>query len=91
MKSLWHEYTQNEPSGLRYSQFVEHYHMWRKENGFSKVNFNKWQIGNIPKEDEKKIREWRLSSKRKLPREAYPRPQGGALRPHGNPATFLKT
>jgi hypothetical protein len=30
-------------------------------------------------------------SKRKLPRETYPRPQGGALRPHGNPATFLKT
>jgi len=64
MKSLWHEYTQNEPSGLRYSQFVEHYHMWRNENGFSKVNFNKWQIGNIPKEDEKKLREWRLSNKR---------------------------
>lgn len=31
-----------------------------------------------------------LASKRKLPRETYPRPQGGALRPHGNPATFLK-
>ena len=32
-----------------------------------------------------------FESKRKLPRETYPRPQGGALRPHGNPATFLKT
>jgi transposase len=64
MKTLWEEYNQKEPSGLKYSRFVDHYHMWRKENGFSEVNFNKWQIRNIPKEDEKTLREWRLSNKR---------------------------
>jgi hypothetical protein len=35
-------------------------------HGFSKVNFNKWQIRNFPKEDEKTLGEWRLSSKRGL-------------------------
>lgn len=64
LKTLWQEYKQNEPSGLKYSRFVDHYHMWRKENGFSKVNFNKWRIRNISREDEKTLREWRLSNKR---------------------------
>lgn len=64
MKSLWQEYTQHEPSGLKYSRFVEHYNAWLKEKGLSKVNYNKWQIRNIPKEDEKTLREWRLSNKR---------------------------
>jgi transposase len=64
MKKLWQEYNRNEPSGLNYSRFVEHYHMWRTENGLSKVNFNKWQISNISKEDEKTLRKWRLSNKR---------------------------
>jgi hypothetical protein len=27
--------------------------------------------------------------KEKLPRETYPHPEGGALWPHGNPATFI--
>ena len=53
MKNLWQEYTQNEPSGLNYSQFVEHYHMWRTENGLSKVNFNKWQIKIFPRKMKK--------------------------------------
>lgn len=66
MKVLWQEYNQNEPSGLNYSRFVEHYHMWRKDNGFSKVNFNKWQIRNFSKEDKKTLGEWRLSNKRGL-------------------------
>ena len=66
MKTLWQEYNKNDSSGLNYSRFVEHYHMWRKDNGFSKVNFNKWQIRNISNEDEKTLREWRLSNKRCL-------------------------
>jgi len=64
MKSLWQEYYNHEPSGLKYSGFVEHYNMWLKEKGLSKVNYNKWQIRNIPKEDEKILRGWRLSNKR---------------------------
>jgi len=64
MKSLWQEYSQCEPSGLKYSQFYARYHRWRKENGFPKVSFNKWQLKNITKEDEKTLREWKLSNKR---------------------------
>ena len=64
LKTLWQEYKQNEPSGLKYSGFVDHYHMWRKENGFSKVNYNKYQISNISKDDEITLRKWRLSNNR---------------------------
>ena len=61
LKTLWQEYRQNEPSGFKYSQFVALYHRWRIENGFAKVRFNKWQL-NISQEDEKTLREWRLSN-----------------------------
>jgi transposase len=63
LKTLWQEYSQNEPAGFKYSQFVALYHIWRKENGFAKVSFNKWQL-NISEEDEIKLSEWRLSCKR---------------------------
>ncbi len=64
LKTLWQEYKQNEPSGLKYSRFVDHYHMWRKENEFSKVHFNKRQIRNNSKVDEITLRKWRLSNNR---------------------------
>ena len=64
LKTLWQDYKQNEPSGLKYSGFVDHYHMWRKENRLSKVNFNKYQINNISKEDKISLRKWRLSNNR---------------------------
>jgi transposase len=64
LKTLWQEYKQNEPSGLNYSGFVDHYHMWRNEKGFSKVNFNKYQIRNISTDDETILRKWRLSNNR---------------------------
>ena len=47
LKTIWQEYKQNEPSGLEYSRCVDHYHMWRKGNGFPKIIFNNWQINNI--------------------------------------------
>lgn len=64
LKTLWQEYIQNKPSGFKYSQFVAHYHEWRKKNGLAKVNFNKWQIRNIPEEELKELTKWRLSNKR---------------------------
>jgi len=64
LKTLWQEYKKNEPSGIKYSGFVDHYHMWLKKNGFSKVNFNKYQIREITREDEITFRKWRLSNNR---------------------------
>ena len=63
LKTLWQEYSQNEPAGFKYSRFVALYHSWRKENEFTKVSFNKWQL-NISEEDEKKLSKWRMSCKR---------------------------
>ncbi len=60
LKTLWQEYSQNEPAGFKYSQFVDLYHRWRKGNEFTKVSFNKWQL-NISEEDEKELSKWRLS------------------------------
>ena len=64
LKILWQEYSQNDPLGFKYSQFVALYHKWRLENGFAKVSFNKWKL-NISKENEKTLKEWRLSNKRR--------------------------
>ena len=64
LKSLWKEYRQHYPSGFKYSQFVDNYHRWRKENGFPKVWYNKWQIKYISEEDDKILRRWRLSNNR---------------------------
>jgi transposase len=64
LKALWQEYIQNETSGFKYSQFVAHYHEWRRKNGLAKVKFNKWQIRNIPAEDLRQPRKWRLSNNR---------------------------
>ena len=63
LKTLWQDYSQNEPTGFKYSHFVALYHRWRMKNGFVKVSFNKWQL-NLSKEDEKTLGEWRLSCKR---------------------------
>lgn len=64
LKLLWQEYSQREPSGFKYSQFVAKYHEWRIKNGLAKVKFNKWQIKDIPKETEKALRTWRTSNKK---------------------------
>jgi len=62
LKILWQEYRQIEPSGFKYSHFVDVYHEWRLKNGVAKVKFNKWRIKDISKETEKTLRTWRASN-----------------------------
>jgi transposase len=64
LKLLWQEYSQHEPSGFKYSQFVAKYHEWRIKNGLAKVKFNKWQIKDISKATDKALRTWRTSNKK---------------------------
>jgi transposase len=59
---LWEEYKEKHPNGYEYSYFCDLFNAYCKKNGFSKIKFNKYQIRDIPREDEITLRKWRLSN-----------------------------
>lgn len=64
LKKLWAEYSQEEVSSYKYSQFVCKYHAWRKYNKVERIKLNKWKIDQIEANDLKLLNKWRLSNDR---------------------------
>jgi transposase len=64
MKQLWNEYIKSDPSGYKYSTYVEHYHKWLSDNKLHQFKENHFRIDFICDDDLSTLNKWRLSTNR---------------------------
>jgi transposase len=64
MKQLWNEYIKSDPSGYKYSTYVEHYHKWLSDNKLEQLKENHFRIDFICDDDLSTLNKWRLSTNR---------------------------
>ena len=51
MKQLWNEYIESDPTGYKYSTYVEHYHKWLSDNNHEQLKVNHFPIDFISDDD----------------------------------------